>query len=126
MLTLSYGYKKPQAGDRGSVWFPAMEDNMQRLNDHTHDGVSSSFISGSNIASANVSVLAANWGAAVRPGVYRQLISMPSGFSFDNCISQVKIDSSGHVVNLTVERVSASSFYIYTCDNTESYKVYFK
>jgi hypothetical protein len=126
MLTLSYGYKKPQAGDRGSVWFPAMEENIQKLNDHNHDGVNTAAISGSNIASANVIALAANWGAEVRPGVYRQLMSMPSGFSFDNCIAQVKLHTSGHIVNLTVERVSGSSFYLYTCDNTESYKVYFK
>jgi len=126
MLTLSYGYKKPQAGDRGSLWFPALEDDIQQMNDHSHDGVTSAFISGSNVSSANVAVPAGSWGAEIKPGVYRQLIAMPSGFSFDNCISQVKNDTSGHPVNLTIERVSAASFYIYTGVPTESYKVYFK
>lgn len=45
MITLSYGYEKPQNGDTGDVFFPALERDIQRLNDHTHDGVNSPFIS---------------------------------------------------------------------------------
>lgn len=45
MITLSYGFEKPVNGDTGDVFFPALERDIQRLNDHTHDGVNSPFIS---------------------------------------------------------------------------------
>lgn len=41
MIVLSNGYKLPETGDFGDVWFPALEDNIQRVNDHTHDGSNS-------------------------------------------------------------------------------------
>lgn len=44
MEILSYGYKKPVNGDTGDVFFPALEENIQKQNDHTHDGVNSAFI----------------------------------------------------------------------------------
>ena len=44
MKVLSHGVYKPEAGDTGDVFFPRMEDNMQHLNDHTHNGVDSPYI----------------------------------------------------------------------------------
>jgi len=49
MIILSNGYKLPETGDFGDVWFPALEDNIQRTNDHTHNGTNSSKISSSSI-----------------------------------------------------------------------------
>jgi hypothetical protein len=46
MLTLSYGFKKPQVPDQGGVVFPALEANWQQVNDHNHDGVNSALIAG--------------------------------------------------------------------------------
>ena len=44
MLTLSHGYEKPETGDKGSVFFPALEDNIQKLNDHNHNGLNSELL----------------------------------------------------------------------------------
>ena len=41
MIVLSNGYKLPETGDFGDVWFPALEDNIQRINTHNHDGTDS-------------------------------------------------------------------------------------
>lgn len=65
MDVLSYGYKKPQDGDTGDVFFPAIEDNIQRVNDHTHDGVNSAFIA-SQSPSATINLFSpAGTGAVV-------------------------------------------------------------
>ena len=116
MQTLSYGYKLPANPDTGDQFFPAMEFNIQRLNDHTHNGVNSA-----PIASTQQSVLAASWAAApIGGGLYRQLVTMPVGFSYDTTNIWFKI-STGEFVYPTVERVSASTYYIYTNDNTLTY-----
>lgn len=50
MTTLTYGFKRPATGDQGSVWFPAMEDNITRLDAHDHDGTDSAQLTNSAIA----------------------------------------------------------------------------
>jgi len=49
MIVLSNGYQLPEDGDLGDVWFDALEANIQRLNDHTHNGVDSEKLSTSSI-----------------------------------------------------------------------------
>ena len=80
MQILSFFFKKPQTGDKGSVFWPAMEDNFQQLNDHNHDGVNSSTLSTFAITAIKHSLLAANW-VATSGGTYRQLVVMPGVFS---------------------------------------------
>ena len=41
MQILSKGYKLPDTGDFGDTWFPALEDNINRINSHSHDGTNS-------------------------------------------------------------------------------------
>jgi hypothetical protein len=31
--TLSYGFEKPATGDKGTVFWPALEDNIQQLHE---------------------------------------------------------------------------------------------
>jgi hypothetical protein len=59
-ITLSYGYKKPQTGDKGSSWFPDLEHDIQQLNDHTHNGVTSAKIPTTNISPVKY-VLSGSW-----------------------------------------------------------------
>lgn len=121
MITLSKGYEKPQNPDTGDVFFPALERNIQRLNDHTHDGVNSQFL-----ATTSQSILSANWVAApIGGGVYRQLVTVPAGFSWDQCEAWFKL-SSGETVYPALERVSATTFYVYTNDNTVAYTAFFR
>lgn len=117
METLSYGYKKPETNDSGAVVFPALEDNIQRLNDHTHDGANSSKLPGSSIESTVESVLATNWGSDLGGGYYKQTVNMPTGFDFDYTQIQVRL-STGHIMQPTIIRLSTAQFDIYVNDNT--------
>lgn len=117
IVILSKGYKKPSAPTFGDLWFPAMEDNIQLMNDHTHDGSDGQFL-----AKSTSTVLAANWGADLGGGSYRQLIALPDNRQFDTSKLEVR-RSTGQVVYPTIERVSATTFYIYTNDNSIAYSI---
>lgn len=121
MITLSMGYKKPQYPDTGDVWFPAMEQNIQQVNDHTHNGTNSQLL-----ASTTQTIASGSWLAApIGGGVYRQLVTMPAGYSFDQCEIWFQL-STGEVVLPSVERQSSTTFYIYTNDNSKTYKAFYR
>lgn len=121
MQTLSYGYKKPINPDTGDIVFPALEGDIQQLNDHAHNGTDSA-----PLATQSVSILAASWAAApIAGGVYRQAVTVPTGLSYDVCQIWFKL-STGEYVYPSVERISASSFYVYTNNNALAYTAYFR
>lgn len=64
MIVLSNGYKLPEIGDFGDVWFPALEDNIQRVNDHTHDGNDSAKLPGTSIEAIVQTVNAGDFSAS--------------------------------------------------------------
>ncbi len=116
MQTLSHGYLKPGNPDTGDEFFPAMEDNIQLMNDHTHNGTD-----GALIASTAQSILAVNWvAAAIGGGLYRQLVTVPTGYSYDTADIWFKL-STGEVVYPSIERASGTTYYIYTNDNSLQY-----
>lgn len=118
MQTLSYGYKKPQTRDSGSTLWTALEDNIQRLNDHTHNGVNSSKITTASVTATTQSVPSASW-SATSQGNYRQLITL-SGLLYDEINIDFK-NASGHPTFLEVEKVSSTTYYVYTNDNSVTY-----
>lgn len=121
MLTLSYGYKKPQTGDRGASFFTAMEGNIQRLNDHTHNGTNSAPLPAQSIAGIAQDILAVNWVTYGGPtGFYRQQVTVPAGFDYDEVGISFRL-STGELIYPTVERVSDTQYYVYTNDNTLDY-----
>lgn len=121
MQTLSYGIQKPQNSDTGDVFFPALAANAQIQNDHNHDGVTSA-----PLASQSQSVLHANWTAApIGGGVYLQLLTVPTGLSFDTCQVWFKL-STGQYVYPSVERVSSSTFNVFINDNSLDLTAYYR
>jgi hypothetical protein len=120
MQTLTKGYKKPQNGvDAGSVWFPAMEGNIQQLNDHTHN-----LTDGAQLAVTTQSILAANWGA-VSGGLYSQLITLPAGFLYDVTDMFFRL-STGEIWYPTIIRSSASTYTIYINDNSLAVTAFYR
>lgn len=117
MQTLSHGYEKPANPDTGEAFWQALERNIQRMNDHTHDGQD-----GEQIAATVDDVLAANWGTDLGNGTYRQLITLPDPMEFDSTRIEVR-RSTGEVAYPDMVKVSDTTFYIYTNDNSVSYKV---
>jgi len=61
MIILSNGYRKPEVGDFGDVWFPALEDNIERVNAHTHNGSDSPLIPSSSITGVVQQITAAEF-----------------------------------------------------------------
>lgn len=121
MITLSKGFLKPQNPDTGDIWFPGMETNMQKLNDHTHNGTDSQLL-----ATTSQSILAGGWAAAPQGGgLYRQLCTVPTGMSYDTCDIWV-LRSTGERAYATMERVSSTTFYLYTNDNTLAYTLQYR
>lgn len=116
MQTLSYGYKLAKNPDQGDLFFPAMEFNIQRLNDHNHDGSNSA-----PLASQQQGISAGSWTAApIGGGLYQQDVTMPANLSYDSCDIWFKL-STGEIVYPSVERLSSSSYRVYTNDNTLDY-----
>lgn len=120
MQTLSYGYKKPQNTDTGDAIFPALEGDVQQLNDHNHDGTNSA-----PLATRQQSILAANWAPSGTTPAYRQILTVPNGLQYDTCQIWVR-RSTGEQVYPDLRRVSSTTFYFYNANNTDAYTVNYR
>jgi hypothetical protein len=118
MQTLSKGYKLPETGDKGTLFFPALEFNIQRLNDHTHDGTDSAQLSASAISAITDTISFAGW-SLVSGGTYKQTVTMPVGLDFDDYVPTFR-NLLGHILYLSVEKVTASTYDVYINDPTQS------
>lgn len=125
MQTLSKGFKKPQAGDKGAVFFTALEDDIQQLNDHTHNGSNSALLSASAVTATSQTLSAGSW-VSVGGGIYRQLVTMPTGLTYLNNLWKYLHDTSNHELHLATEYYDTNKFYVYTNDNSISVKVIYK
>lgn len=114
--TLSYGFVKPADGDRGSTFWDHLADNIQQLNDHTHNGTNSSLLTSASSAAVVQTVLAASWAAS--GSGYRQLLTVPSGMDIDTCNVIFRNSSTGEQYYLDTVKVSDTTFYVYINDNT--------
>lgn len=117
MVVLSYGFQQPENGDTGAVWFPALNTNIQKLNDHTHDGSNSSLLNAANSVGGTVNILAASWVLDVA-GRYKQTVTVPSGFNMDSYNVLFRETSTGNLIYPSVEKLSSTTFRVYTIDNT--------
>lgn len=117
MLTLSYGFKKPQSGDSGSVWFPALEGNFQQLNDHTHDGSNSAKLTTASVSPTTQSIASGSW-VATAGGTYRQSVTLPGGLQYDEVSIITRDSATGNLLYLTIEKIDATHYYVYINDNS--------
>lgn len=121
MQTLSYGYKKPANPDTGDLWFPALELDIQLLNDHTHDGTNSA-----PLATTSQAISSAGWGAAaIGGGLYTQIITIPVSSLYSQVEIWFKL-STGEFVYPSIEKLTNTSYAIYTNDNSLNYVAYYR
>ncbi len=121
--TLSYGYIQPQNGDPGSTWFPALNDDIQQLNDHDHDGSNSAQLNAASIVNGAVSILAAAW-VSNGTGSFYQDVTVPAGFNMDDYSITTRLNG-GDIIYPSIDRLTATTFRIYTLDNTLVYRAVF-
>ena len=127
-VTLSHGYKKPQAPDPGSVWMPEHEENIQQLNDHNHDGANSELISGTSLTRPTGTITAGAWTPVA--GGFEQTVNTPASISeinqhFLKFVATAGIAPVGSVITPTIERVTATSYKLTVNDNTLAMTVYY-
>lgn len=126
--TLSYGFQKPATGDKGSVFWPILESDIQKLNDHTHNGSNSSKLTAVASTAIVQSVSSASW-VAQGDGTYRQTITLPasltsSGGTYDDYNIQIRnAAASKDILFLTVSKATSTTFYIDINDNSLDLKV---
>lgn len=112
MLTLGYGLKKPQDGDTGEAFFPALAQNVQVAYD----------------VLANTSTVSAGaWGSDLGGGTYKQTITLPTAITqwslfFDMLQIRVR-DANGEACFPRIDKQSTTTYDIYTNDNTVAYTV---
>lgn len=126
MITLSYGFKKPQTGDKGSVFWPALEQDIQLLNDHTHNGVNSAKITAASISPVKLSLSSADW-VSQGGGVYRMDVELANGQLYADCTITIKNASSGdaEIMYMHIEEATdPDHFYIFSNDNTINLTAY--
>ena len=119
--TLSYGFIKPDSGDKGSVFWPALETDIQKLNDHDHNGTNSAKLSSLATLAVVQNISAANWDDLTE-GNYRQLVTVPSGFLVDTCTVSFREAITGDYLTLRIAKASNTTYYVYINDNTLSLK----
>ncbi len=119
MTTLTYGLKRPQTGDQGAALFQALEDNITRIDAHDHDGSDSPLLTTASLLSITQAIPSGSW-VATTQGNYRQLVTLPGALDFDTIVISMR-NSSSYVVYATIEKVSDSTYYVYTNDNLTSF-----
>jgi len=79
MQTLSFGFKKPEDGDKGTIFFPALEDNIQQVNDHDHNGTNSKKIPSSSVEAVTGTIVPGDWIETVAGNVWQEQVTVPAG-----------------------------------------------
>jgi len=123
MITLAYGLKKPESGDKGPEVFPALEGNFDQLDDHDHNGTNSKQLTTTSFVQTVQTLSSVNW-SLVSNGIYKQTATTPAGVSYDTKTPQFRL-STGELLYLDTVRLSATQFEVYINDNSVDVKVYY-
>ena len=108
-------YQEPQTSDTGDLWFPAMSANVAFMNAHVHDGVKANY---NPVVTQTIS--SGSWAAApAGGGLYRQLVTMPTGLTCAAFQFQFAL-SNGNRVELSVEPQSTNTYYLYINDASQT------
>ncbi len=118
MDTLSYGYQRPADGDKASVWMPALQANVTKVNDHNHDGSNSAALSAAAIGKYTSSLVAASWILDAQNRYYQD-VTVPVGITeINNFIPNFYITSTGERVYPSMIRLTATTYKVYCNDNS--------
>lgn len=123
---LSYLFKKPQTGDKGSVFWPALEEDIQKMNDHTHNGSNSSRLVGSSISATTQAITAGVWVPVVVGSLYRQQVTLPGTMLYDDYLIVFKDQATPKSqLFLSTEKISSNSYYVFINDSSKSITAYY-
>lgn len=116
--TLTYGFVKPATGDKGTTFWGDLEDDIQQMNDHTHNGVDSAVLSAASVASTQDTISSGGW-TSLGGGNYSKTVTMPlaltgGGGVYEDYNIQFRNASTGAILYLSVTKTSSTSFDVYS------------
>jgi len=119
METLNYGYKKPENNDLGAAFWNALSSNIERLANHSHDGVNSATI---DISETGVVEELDNTDWTVDGNWKWKLVTFPSGYTYG--VADVKFFLGSGTYNgerffPKVAKMSSTSMKVYMPYTTE-------
>jgi hypothetical protein len=120
--TLSFGYKLPQTGDKGSTFFPDLEFDITRLNGHSHNGTDSDRLTAKNFVK-NIQQINSGF-SALGNGLQKTTVTAPSGyqvgtlsttFPAGSTIASIRfyITSTGEEISPKYVRLSTTQYDLY-------------
>ncbi len=112
--TLSNGYKLPENGDLGSSWFPDLEFDIQRLNDHSHNGIDSNKLTASSISLITETIALDAYTYDETSNRYKAVLAMPSGLRVDTTNINFRDAVTKEKVYLSIEKASINTFNVYS------------
>jgi hypothetical protein len=114
MVILSNGYKLPETGDFGDVWFPALEDNITRVNSHNHDGNNSEKLSSTNVASFVQTILSGDFVPSGDEFVAAGVTLAGGAVDVDNTTVQFRDPTTKEPIYLKYEKATQTQIDVYT------------
>jgi hypothetical protein len=115
--TLSKGYRKPSAGDRGT-WFTDLEHNIDRVNAHKHDNIDSERVESKDLATTTQAIASSAWGSDLGFSTYRATVTFPVGVTYENHAIKFIDSSNGDQIYPTVTKASSTTMHVDVNDNT--------
>lgn len=117
METLSYGYKKPETGDKGEPLFEALAENIQKTNDHAHNGTDSSKLSSSSIDKLTQAIDKANW--VVNGTGYSQDITLIGALKLSEITIEFRDVLDNNIMYLDIQGLGEIAYKVFCNDNTK-------
>lgn len=133
MTTTTYGYRKPDDGDKAkgtNGWYASLNFNIDRFDAHSHNGIDSATIPLSSFTPFSQSITAVGW-VTDSAGGYMQTITVPIGVTEVSdynvkFIYTAPVAKSGEVAYLGYDRQSATTYILYCNDNTATFTAIYR
>lgn len=125
MRISDYGYKVPQINDNGSVVADAIEDTIDQLALHAHDGITSAALSPNAVTTQEQTIEPADW-ELVSTGLYREAKTMPIGLEFNKTPPRFFRYDNGAELYLSYRRTDTGAFEVFTWDNSLKVRVVYR
>jgi hypothetical protein len=112
--------EQPDTGDKGSVWFPVLERNIVKTNDHTHNGTDAAKVVSTSITAVTQAISSAGWTNQTN-GVWEQELTLPNSANYADVAIIVKSDT-GTQLHLDVKAGTTTpnagkKYKVYSNDN---------
>ncbi len=113
MQTLTYGMQVPSTGDKGSIFWEALEENATLADGHTHNGTNSALLPTLSLTPLAQSISSASWAAVSgKTGLLSQQVTMTSGI-YANRMITFRNTSGDPLFLQTAASTASDAFIVY-------------